>query len=56
MEGMIALAVPIRDTNGRLFATLSFHAPTQRFDIEQAKAFLPQLDESAVELSRLSFD
>ena len=55
MEGMIALAVPIRDTNGRLFATLSFHAPTQRFDIERAKAFLPQLDESAVELSRLSF-
>lgn len=54
MEGMIALAVPIRDTNGRLFATLSFHAPTQRFDIERAKAFLPQLDESAVELSRLS--
>ncbi|WP_018700887.1 IclR family transcriptional regulator [Amorphus coralli] len=55
MEGMIALAVPVRDTNGRLFATLSFHAPTQRFDIARAKDHLPQLRAAAEELSRLSF-
>ncbi|MEW5422056.1 IclR family transcriptional regulator [Amorphus sp. 3PC139-8] len=56
MEGMVAVAVPIRDLNGRLFATLSFHAPTQRFDIARAKTFLPDLHASAAELSRLSFE
>lgn len=54
MEGMIALAVPILDANKRLFATLSFHAPTQRFDITRALTFLPQLQRTAAELSLLS--
>ncbi|CAN0600553.1 unnamed protein product, partial [Laminaria digitata] len=34
MEGMIAIAVPIMDVHGRLFSTLSFHAPTQRLSLE----------------------
>lgn len=54
LEGMIALAVPVPDGHGRLFATLSFHAPTQRFDIARAKQHLSQLREAATELSRLS--
>ena len=36
MEGMIALAVPIRDGHGRLLSTLSFHAPTQRLSLSDA--------------------
>src|SRR6056297_3797717 len=53
MEDMIALAVPILDVNGRLMATLSFHAPTQRFDIERALTFLGPMREASANLSKL---
>jgi len=53
MEGMIALAVPILDANERLVATLSFHAPTQRFDKPKAMEFLPELRDAAAALSTL---
>ena len=53
MEDMIALAVPIPDGNGRLMATLSFHAPVQRFDAEAALRHLPALRAAAGELSGL---
>jgi DNA-binding IclR family transcriptional regulator len=55
MEGMVAVAVPILDMNGRLFATLSFHAPVQRFDLARAESYLPQLRAAAAELSALTF-
>ncbi|MEJ6390508.1 IclR family transcriptional regulator [Gymnodinialimonas ulvae] len=53
MEDMIALAVPIVEGNGRLMATLSFHAPTQRFDIDRALTHLDALRDAASELSLL---
>ncbi len=53
MDGMIALAVPILDGNGRLVATLSFHAPTLRFDQSKSLEFLPALHAAAAELSTL---
>lgn len=53
MEAMIAVAVPIPDAYGRLMATLSFHAPTQRFDIAAAQAFVPALHEAAADLQQL---
>ncbi|MAU45447.1 MAG: IclR family transcriptional regulator [Yangia sp.] len=53
MVDMIALAVPIADVNGRLMATLSFHAPTQRFDIDHALEFLAPLRAAADDLSKL---
>ncbi|MHA7869014.1 MAG: IclR family transcriptional regulator [Salipiger thiooxidans] len=53
MDDMIALAVPIADVNGRLMATLSFHAPTQRFDIDHALEFLAPLRAAADDLSKL---
>ncbi len=56
MEGMIALAVPIRDGHGRLLSTLSFHAPTQRLSLSDAHGFLPQMHQAASELSRLIID
>ena len=56
MEDMIALAVPVQDTNRRLMATLSFHAPTQRFDIDRALTFLRPLKEAAHDLSKLVTD
>ncbi|CTQ34639.1 IclR family transcriptional regulator [Jannaschia rubra] len=51
--GMVALAVPVLETNGRLMSTLSFHAPTQRFDLDRALAFVPQMRAASAELSRL---
>lgn len=53
MEGMIALAVPINDDQGRLLSTLSFHAPTQRLSLDDAHAHLSDLRAAAKELSRL---
>lgn len=53
MEGMVALAVPIRDPSGRLVATLSFHAPTQRFSVGDTLRYLPALHRSSEELAGL---
>ena len=53
MEGMVAVAVPILDRQGSLFATLSVHAPTQRIDLGQALAHLGALHGAAEELARI---
>ena len=53
MPDMIALAVPIMEPNNRLMATLSFHAPTQRFDVDRAITYLDPLREASEELSLL---
>ena len=53
MTGMVAIAVPILDLQGCLFATLSVHAPTQRMDLQLAVAQLPALKLAARELSRI---
>lgn len=52
IEGMVALAVPIRDNLGRFLATLSFHAPVQRLTLDAAHRYLPRLQEVAAELGR----
>lgn len=49
-EGMIAVAVPVKDAAGRLFATLSIHAPVFRMSLEDAKAHLDLLRAAAAEL------
>jgi IclR family acetate operon transcriptional repressor len=56
MDGMIAAAVPILDSNGRLVATLSFHAPSIRFSVEKALEFLPALRNAAADLASLLND
>jgi DNA-binding IclR family transcriptional regulator len=53
MQDMVALAVPILDTHGRLMATLSFHAPTLRFPADGVLDCLEALKTAAAELSRL---
>lgn len=35
-DGMIALAVPVRDTAGRFLAALAIHGPIQRFTLDDA--------------------
>lgn len=56
MEGMAAIAVPIKDSSGRLLTTLSIHAPLQRTDLSALVEMLPQLLDAASKLERLALD
>lgn len=56
MQSMVAIAVPIPDMNGRLMATLSVHAPMQRFDVDAALRALPALRKAADHLAQLVAD
>ena len=53
MEGMVAVAVPVRDNLGRLMSTLSLHAPTQRVSLDTLIGHLDRLREAADDLSEL---
>ncbi len=53
MEGMIALAVPVRDSHKRLLATLSLHAPVHRMSLPIAVRHLPRMQAAAAEMERL---
>ena len=53
MDGMVALAVPIFDDGQRPVATLSVHAPVQRYDLEGMVGFLAPLREAADDLGAL---
>jgi DNA-binding IclR family transcriptional regulator len=54
MDGMVAIAVPIRDTEGRLLTTLSIHAPRQRYDLDTLTGMVPQVQQAARRLEMLS--
>lgn len=53
MEGMTAVAVPIRDAQGRLVSTLSVHAPLQRIGLDALVEKVDTLFDAASELSDL---
>ncbi|MEO0624056.1 MAG: IclR family transcriptional regulator [Pseudomonadota bacterium] len=53
IDGMVAIAVPILDDQERLVSTVSFHAPTMRMSLDQARSHVAQLREASAELSRL---
>lgn len=50
LDGMLAIAVPIRDGNGRYLASLAFHGPAQRVTIENAVARKDALVQGATRL------
>ncbi len=54
MEGMSAIAVPVKDRRGRLLATLSVHAPVQRHTLTSLKGHLDTLIDAAAELSDIA--
>ncbi len=56
MEDMVACAVPILDGRGRLVSTLSIHAPTQRMSLDDVKAHVPLMHETAAKLTHLVLD
>lgn len=51
MDGMIAIAVPIKDKDSRFIAALAFHGPTQRISTETAVARLGAMQQAAERLS-----
>lgn len=53
MTGMAAIAVPILDPHDRLFATLSIHAPVQRYTLDEIIGFLDPLRAAAKKLAEL---
>ncbi|MCJ8339717.1 MAG: IclR family transcriptional regulator [Pseudomonadales bacterium] len=55
-QGMIAIAVPIRDKQNRLYAALAMHAPTARITLEQALEHVPLMQQAAKELAELMDD
>ncbi len=55
MTGMIAIAVPVRDQNGKYCASLAFHAPTQRMSLQTAMEHRETLVEGASKLSETLF-
>ncbi|MEO0327459.1 MAG: IclR family transcriptional regulator [Pseudomonadota bacterium] len=51
IDGMVAVAVPIVDDNGRYCASLAFHAPAQRISIDKAISYREILTEGAERLA-----
>jgi len=56
LDGMVAMAVPVVDGSGRLYATLSFHAPCMRVPFSSVSSFYPQLKAASQQLSALLDD
>lgn len=53
MTGMAAIAVPVKDGEGKLLATLSIHVPVLRSSLVDMMEWLPALRKCSDELTRL---
>ena len=53
MQGMVALAVPVTDASGQLYATLSCHAPCMRVTLTELQSNLSALQSAASELEKI---
>ena len=53
IEGMVAVAVPVKNSNGKLIASLAIHAPVVRMSMDQALNWLPELCAAAAQLSEI---
>ena len=54
-QGMVAMAVPVYDLQGRYHAALAFHGPTMRLNIEHFPEHYEHLREAADQLSKIIF-
>jgi DNA-binding IclR family transcriptional regulator len=52
---MVAIAVPVYDTDKRFVASLAFHGPVPRLDIDKAVANLDVLLDAAEKLKHALF-
>lgn len=53
IQGMVAVAVPLKSDDGKFYGCLAMHAPTVRMDVEQAMEKIPRMKEAAKELVSL---
>lgn len=51
LEGMVCVAVPVKDEKRRVPAALAVHAPASRRKLEQVLAFVPALRQAAARLA-----
>ncbi len=56
VEGMVAVAVPVTDLEGRFLAALAFHGPTQRISMDRAIQRVDVLTDGARRLRTALFD
>ncbi|MBO9406321.1 IclR family transcriptional regulator [Shimia sp. R9_1] len=56
LEGMVALAVPVKDPAGRFVSALAFHGPTQRVKLSEAVERVDVLHAAAKRLSAALFE
>lgn len=54
-DGMVAVAVPVLDPNGRYCASVAFHAPDQRLSIETALSKVDVLQSTSKKLTETIF-
>jgi DNA-binding IclR family transcriptional regulator len=50
MQGMVAVAVPLKNSDGQFYGALAMHAPSARMTLEVAMQHLPIIKQAAVEL------
>ncbi len=55
LDGMIALAVPVTDANGRFVASIAMHGPTQRLSIDLLVSQVDLIQNAAKRLSKSLF-
>ena len=55
-KGMVAVAVPIRDSRKRMFASLAMHAPSARMTLNSALEHVPLMKAAALEMAMLMED
>ena len=53
MQGMVAVAVPLRSEEGAFYGALAMHAPSARMSMKQAISHLPKLRLAALDLVEL---
>lgn len=55
-DDVIAIAVPIKDKQGRFYSSLAIQAPTTRVSVDDREKYVPLLREAANDLARLTED
>lgn len=56
LQGLVALAVPVRNKQGRIVAGIACHGPTLRLSIDKVLLHLPALQEAASSLEAMLSD
>lgn len=56
IEGMSAIAVPVRDKDGRYMGAIGVHGPIVRWSADRAEEFAPLLETAATDIAQVMID